>query len=239
MKRLMIPLLLMASASAAAEQMRHFMHHGYFYGLQADALEYRYGDSGEELGYWSTEAWWGTDELKALWLSEAEYSFDHDSWEALDNRLALQTPVSDFIDLRGGLRFDTPDGENRQYAFVGLNGLLPYWLEMDSNLYVNEYGDVSLDLALEYELLLTNRLHLTPELELDAAFSDDEAVGVGRGLSGMEAGLRLSYDLVDRSIVPYVGVHYERAFGRTADFAADEGEDRDGWFAVTGVRLMF
>ena len=65
--------------------------------------------------------------MKALWLSEAEYSFDHDSWETLDNRLALQTPVSDFIDLRGGLRFDTPDGENRQYAFVGLNGLLPYW----------------------------------------------------------------------------------------------------------------
>jgi len=162
MKRLMIPWLMMVSASAAAEQMRHSMHHGYFYGLQADALEYRYGDSGEELGYWSTEAWWGTDELKALWLSEAEYSFDHDSWETLDNRLALQTPVSDFIDLRGGLRFDTPDGENRQYAFVGLNGLLPYWLEMDSNLYVNEYGDLSLDLALEYELLLNNRLHLTP-----------------------------------------------------------------------------
>ena len=44
-------------------------------------------------------------------------------------------------------------------------------------------------------------------------------MGVGRGLSGMEAGLRLSYDLVDRSIVPYVGVHYERAFGRTAEFA--------------------
>ena len=30
MKRLMIPLLLMVSASAAAEQMRHSMHHGYF-----------------------------------------------------------------------------------------------------------------------------------------------------------------------------------------------------------------
>jgi len=102
MKRLMIPLLLMASASAGAEQMPHSMHHGYFYGLQADALEYRFGDSGEELGYWSTEAWWGTDELKALWLSEAEYSFDHDRWETLDNRLALQTPLSDFIDLRGG-----------------------------------------------------------------------------------------------------------------------------------------
>ena len=39
MKRLMIPLLLMASASAGAAQMRHSMHHGYFYGLQADALD--------------------------------------------------------------------------------------------------------------------------------------------------------------------------------------------------------
>lgn len=56
MKRLMTALLLSASASVGAEEMRHSMHHGFFYGLQADALEYRYGDSGEELGYWSTEA---------------------------------------------------------------------------------------------------------------------------------------------------------------------------------------
>ena len=110
---------------------------------------------------------------------------------------------------------------------------------MDSNLYLSEHGDLSLDLALEYELLLTNRLHLTPELEFDAALSDDEAVGVGRGLSGMESGLRLSFALVDRAVVPYVGVHYERAFGRSADFAVQDGEDRDGWFAVAGVRLMF
>ena len=89
------------------------------------------------------------------------------------------------------------------------------------------------------QLLLSNRLILTPSAEFNAAFSDDEEIGVGAGLSSMELGLRLSYDLIDRSVSPYLGVVYERSFGRTADFAAEHGEPDQAWFAVAGVRLMF
>ena len=224
---------------AMEAQMKHSMHSGYFYGVQVEELEYRAGDRGEELGYWSADAFYGTDDLKLRWITEGEYDFQEEVYETLENQLALQVPVSTFFDAKAGLRFDTPDGQNRQYAFVGLAGLAPYWFELDSNLYVSDRGDVSVDLDAEYEILLSNRLILTPSAELDAAFSDDEEVGVGAGLSSMELGLRLSYDLIDRSVSPYVGVVYERSFGRTADFAAEHGEADQAWFAVVGVRLMF
>jgi len=77
----------------------------------------------------------------------------------------------------------------------------------------------------EYELLLTNRLTLTPSADLDVAFSDDEKMGVGSGFSSAEVGLRLSYDILDRTLSPYIGVVWERKFGETADFAREEGED--------------
>jgi copper resistance protein B len=55
----------------------------------------------------------------------------------------------------------------------------------------------------------------------------------------LEVGARLSYDLIDRALSPYIGVHYERLFGESGDLARDEGEDRDQVLFVVGARLMF
>ncbi|MFT6582952.1 MAG: copper resistance protein B [Alphaproteobacteria bacterium] len=64
-------------------------------------------------------------------------------------------------------------------------------------------------------------------------------MGVASGLNSIEVGARLSYDVVDRAVSPYIGVVYERKFSRTADFARDEGEDPSALFAVIGAKLMF
>jgi copper resistance protein B len=39
----------------------------------------------------------------------------------------------------------------------------------------------------------------------------------GSGLSNVEAGLRLRYEIV-REVAPYVGVAWEKTFGNTADY---------------------
>jgi len=91
----------------------------------------------------------------------------------------------------------------------------------------------------EYELLLTNYWILTPSVDINVAFSDDREIGIGSGISDIEAGMRLSYDLVDRSFSPYLGFVYERKFGQTKDFAKAEGEDIEGWRLVIGTKLMF
>ena len=91
----------------------------------------------------------------------------------------------------------------------------------------------------EYELLITNRLILTPSAEINVAFSGDPEIGVGSGVTDIETGMRLSYDLIDRSLSPYFGVVYERKLGQTENIALSEGEDIEGWRAVIGTKLMF
>ena len=88
-------------------------------------------------------------------------------------------------------------------------------------------------------LLLTNYLILSPSAEVNVAFASDRKIGVGSGFNDIEAGVRLSYDVIDRTFSPYVGIVYERLFGQTADFARDEDEDVDGWRLAIGARLMF
>ncbi len=209
------------------------------YGLQLEELEYRRGDAAEDLAVWNGDAFIGSDEIRLRWLGEAEYDLEADRFETMENRLVLQTPVSDFFDAKAGLRLDSPKGKSRWYGVLGITGLAKQWIEIDADIFVSEIGDVSARLDAEYEMLLTNRLVLTPSADIDFAFSDDRKMDVGTGLSKIEIGLRLSYDLVDRAVSPYLGLVWERKFGRTADIAREEGEDTDSWFLAAGMKVMF
>ena len=210
-----------------------------FYGVQMEELEYRQGDQSENLLVWDGDAFIGTDELKLRWLGKGEYDADGDVLETMENRLVLQKPISDFFDIKAGVRLDSPEGVDRWFGVFGVTGLAPQWIEIDADLFISETGDVSARLDAGYELLITNRLILTPSGEIDVALSDDREIGVASGLNSIELGLRLSYDVVDRTFSPYIGVVFERKFGRTADFARDEGEDPSALFAVIGAKLMF
>ncbi len=209
-----------------------------FYWLTFEQLEYRFGDE-SDVGAWDGDAVVGRDEWKLRLQSEGEYERKSSTFETLENQLLLQVPISDFFDAKAGVRLDTPKGPDRVYGVLGLQGLAPQWFEVDADLFLSERGDVSTRLDVEYELLLTNRLILTPSLEADFAFSEDRAIGVGSGLGKVEVGARLSYDLVDRTIAPYVGVHFEQLFGPTKRLAREEGESTDDLFFVTGVRFRF
>ena len=210
-----------------------------FYGIQMEQLEHRAGDGGESLAVWDGDAFIGTDEVKLRWISEGEYDTDADKFETLENQLVGQVPVSDFFDVKAGVRLDTPKGADRWYGVLGITGLAPQWVDVDANLFVSEEGDASARLDVEYELLLTNRLILTPSAELNMAFSDNAEIGVGSGISSGEIGLRLSYDTLDRLFSPYIGIVHEQKFGNTKDLVRDEGEDTSAWFGVVGARVVF
>ncbi len=210
-----------------------------FYGVQVEELEYRAGEHGEDLFVWDGDAFIGTDELKFRWEGSGEYDLNGDIMESLSNQLSVQVPVSDFWDIKIGVRADTPEGEDRLYGAVGMVGLAPQWIEVDADLYLSEEGDISASLDMEYELLLTNYLILTPSAEITGAFSSDEEIGSGSGFNSAELGVRLSYDIWDRTLSPYIGVAYERKFGETADFAKEEGEETSVWSLVVGAKLLF
>jgi len=209
------------------------------YGFQLEEFEYRRGDESEDFLAWNGDAFFGTDELKLRWLGEGEYDYTAKKFEGLENRLVLQSPISTFFDVKAGVRLDTPKGPDRWYGAVGVTGLAPQWFEVDADFFVSEAGETSARLDIEYELLMTNRLILTPSAEVNVAFSSDREIDIEPGVSDIEAGMRLSYDLIDRRLSPYFGIVYERKLGDTADLARSEGEDIEGWRAVFGTRFMF
>jgi copper resistance protein B len=70
------------------------------------------------------------------------------------------------------------------------------------------------------------------------AASADRALELGAGLQDIELGLRLRY-AIRQTFAPYVGVHWERKFGDTADFARAHGEDVEDTRLVVGLRAWF
>ncbi|MDA0655421.1 MAG: copper resistance protein B [Proteobacteria bacterium] len=210
-----------------------------FYGVQMEEFEYRRGDEGENLFTYDGEAFVGTDEFKFRWLGKGEVDGDTSEVEEMENRFVGQIPISDFFDFKAGIRWDRPKGNDHVFGVIGLTGLAQQWFEVDADAFISESGGVSLRLDAEYEMLLTNRLILTPSAEIEVGVGDDEKHEIGGGLSTMEVGLRLSYDLVDRTISPYIGVVYERKFFNRKDMAKEEGEDVDALFFAVGTRFMF
>lgn len=215
--------------SAVAEQIT--------WGLQAEQLEFRAGED-ENVGAWDFDAFAGTDELRVVLRSEAEYGFEEEKFETLENQLRLQTPISTFFDAVGGVRVDTPDeGPTRVYGVIGVHGLAPQWFEVDADLFVSDRPAFRAEV--EYEALITNRLILTPSVEVNLPLVDDEPIGAGAFGPKLELGARLSYDLVDRLISPYVGVHYERTFGESARLARADDKNVEQVFGVVGVKIMY
>lgn len=208
-----------------------------FWGVQVEQLEYRLGEGSETIYAWDFDAMAGTDELKFVWRSEAEFDTAKKAFEALENQARFQVPVSDFFDAVVGLRLDTPRGQDRLDAVLGWHGLAKQWFEVDADLFLSE--NPSARFEVEYEGLITNRLTLTPSVEIDLPFNDDPDREVGAFGPKVELGARLSYDVVDRLLSPYAGLHYERVFGETADIATAEGKDTDAVYGVVGLRLLF
>ena len=223
-------MMLAAASTAQAEPL--------IYGFQAEQFEYRDGDNGENVFVWDFDFVVGTDELKFVWRSEAEIVEGSGDFEGLENQLRLQFPISTFFDAVVGVQAITPDNlPDRYNAVVGLKGLAPGFFEVDADLYLSDNSFFRFEA--EYEGLITNRVILIPSIELTVPLADDLAYGQAAGGATVEAGLRLSYDLVDRAISPYIGVNYEKSFGGTADLIRASGEENGVTSIVFGTRLMF
>ena len=204
--------------------------------VEFEQLEYRMLD-GADLFAWDAQGWIGTDQNKLAFKAEGERVFKEKT-ENAEVQFLYRRMISSFFDAQLGVRHDFKPNPSRTYAVLGVQGLAPYFFEVDANAFVNDLGDVSFRLETQYELLLTQRLIIQPLAELNVAFSDDKATGVGSGFSDIELGLRLRYE-IEREVAPYVGLHWERKFGETADIAGEEGEPIDAISFVAGIRAWF
>lgn len=141
-------------------------------------------------------------------------------------------------DVVAGVRQDVRPGPAQTWAAVGIQGLAPYWFEVEATAYVGASGRTRARVDVEYELLLTNRLILQPLIEAEVFGRSDPERGVGAGLSSTNMGCRVRYEW-RRELALYVGVTKSRTWGETSDLAEAAGEKNGGARLVTGLRLWF
>jgi copper resistance protein B len=189
---------------------------------------------------WDGEAWVGTD-YNRLWLKSEGFFNERGQVEDGIQEVLYDRPVGflRYFDWQAGLRYDLDSSPGRAWGAFGVEGLAPGFFDVEATLYARDAGHVAGRVEGSYDLLLTNRLIAQPEVELNLYSKDDRARAVGSGLSEIDTGLRIRYE-VTRKFAPYVGVAYAGRFGDTATFARQEGESAaDDVRFIFGVRVWY
>ena len=206
------------------------------YRVLVDQLEYRASEGAD--GYrWDVEAWYGGD-IHKLWIkTEGESSFEERP-ESAETQALWSRAISPWFDFQAGVRYDIRRGDDLSHLVLGVQGLSPYFFEIDAAAFLSHEGGLTARIEAEYDQLITQKLILQPRAEVQLAAQNAEEFGIGAGISSVEAGLRLRYEFVPE-FAPYIGVSYERKLGNTADFARAEGEDTGGFVGLAGIRMWF
>lgn len=202
--------------------------------LLVDQLEFFNGYAGHG-SMWEAEAWYGNDNDK-LWLrTEGESSggrIDTGDVEALWNH-----SISAFWGAQWGIRHDLGTGVHRNWAAIGVEGLAPYWVELEATAYLRESGRVAARARAEYTLRFTQRLILQPELEINLY----DKTGVRRAedkASDAQLGFRLRYEIT-RQCAPYVGLVWTRRFGSVTNLVWEGRTPAFDRQFVAGIRFWF
>ncbi len=185
---------------------------------------------------WDGEGWIGKD-LNKLWFKSSGGYVDSKTEDA-EIQALYSRAIAPFWDLQLGWRHDIRPTPTRDWLTVGLKGLSPYFFDIDAAVFLGKNGRTAARFQAEYEIMLTQRLILTPEIEMNVYGKNDSSVDIGSGVSDIEAGVRLRYE-IRREFAPYIGVNWTKMYGNTADYARDEGNDVDDVQFLIGVRAWF
>jgi len=207
-----------------------------FYQLMFNLAEYQVRDGRD--GYrWDGQAFVGGD-TNRFWLkSEGEGAF-REGVDSAEIQALYSRAIDPYFNLQAGIRRDLGPGPNRTYATVGVEGLAPYMFEVGGAAFLSNKGELFGRLEGYYDQRITQRLVLQPRVELNLSAQDVPQIRLGSGVTDIELGLRLRYDIT-RRFAPYIGVSYEARTGRTADYARADGKDPTTTSFVAGVRFQF
>ncbi len=198
--RLILLLLAMTVSVAEAQEDQMIFNH-----FKAERLEYE-GNENLSLFKWDVQNWIGNDKHK-LWLkTEGDYVSEQNIFGRADLQLLYSRNISTFWDFQIGAR-RAFEPERTYDAVIGFQGLAPYFIEVESAMFITDNGNVLGRLGLGYELLLTQRLILQPRIEVNVAASDIGNRGVKAGVTEFETGVRLRYE-IEREFAPYLGFDY-------------------------------
>lgn len=185
---------------------------------------------------WDSKGWVGGD-VNRLWL-RSEGAANEDGVDDAEAHIFYGRAIARWWDLVAGVRQDFRPGTGQTWAAVGIQGLAPYWFEVEATGYFGDGGRTGARFEVEYDLLFTNRLIAQPLIEIELYGRPDPERGVGAGLSSANVGIRLRYE-VRRELAPYLGVTWDRKFGDTRDIATTAGKGGSSARVAFGLRAWF
>nr|WP_026175370.1 copper resistance protein B [Pseudomonas syringae] len=201
----------------------------------ADKLEWQDANDGSALA-WDLSGWIGGDIDRLLLRSEGERT--NGKTEVAEIQALWGHSISPWWDVVAGARQDFKPGAPQTWAAFGLQGQAISDLDIEATAFIGEAGQTAARLEADYDLQLTSNLVLQPTAELNFYGKNDPQRGNGSGLSTSEFGLRLRYEITPQ-FAPYVGVSWDRSYGKTADYAREDDEDTQDARLVVGVRMWF
>ncbi|MFN7981305.1 MAG: copper resistance protein B [Vicinamibacterales bacterium] len=200
-----------------------------------DQLEWQTG-RGSDAFSWDTKGWVGQDRNRFWFRSEGDRAGGRT--EQAQTNLLYGRAIARWWDVTAGVRLDTLPDTPRSALALGVQGLAPYWFEVEASAFIEPSGRTHVRFETEYDLRITNRLILQPLLEFEVYGRADRERQIGAGLSAGEMGLRLRYEF-RRELAPYVGVVWSRRFFETADLTRNAGHAVAGARLAVGLRTWF
>jgi copper resistance protein B len=185
---------------------------------------------------WDGEAWTGTD-MNRLWI-KSEGLIDNSTVSDGDHEALYDRPIPHmrYFDAQAGVRADLDSGPTRIWAALGIEGLSPYSFELAPTLYISDGGHIGGRIEGFKDLLITQRLIVQPQAELNFYSKDDPGRKLGSGLSDIDSGIRLRYE-INRKFAPYIGYVYRGEYGDSATYAHQAGEPSSSSTFVFGLRM--
>ncbi len=225
-----------AEMAAAREQLRVENGDVRTTAVILDQLETTFADG--ESGYaWDAQGWSGGDINRFWWKSEGEGAFG-DGVEEAEVQALYSRAIRPFFDVQTGVRQTyRPEGD-RTDLVLGIQGLAPYWFEVDAAAFLSNKGELTARAEAEYDQRITQKWIVQPRAEVVLSAEDIPELSIGSGLSSLQLGVRVRYE-IRKEFAPYIGVEWTRRFGDTRDFLEAEGRSAEETRLVVGIRTWF
>ncbi|MFZ1741924.1 MAG: copper resistance protein B [Pontixanthobacter sp.] len=203
--------------------------------VMVERFEARLG-SGADSYAWDAQGWYGGD-LDKLWFKTEGGGEFGGAIDDAEVQALWSHAIAPFFDLQAGARLDfKPD--TRSHLVLGIQGLAPYMWHVDAAAFLSDHGDLTGRFKAEYDQKLTQRLIVQPRAELEFSTSNIPEREIGAGLTSLDAGLRLRYE-ISREFAPYIGAEYSAKLGKTAEIARAARNDPTDMKILVGIRFWF
>lgn len=229
---LLAGLLCAASLAPAAHADDAHHRHALLHRFTAEHIEIHEGGGFS----WDVHAWAGNETQRLTLRSRGER--EHGRTSNGEIEAGWRRAIGTWWDAAVGWRGSARPGPRRDWLMLGLHGLAPWFVEIDTMLYLSDAGHGEARLEAGYELPLTQRLILAADVELRANLREDPRRLAGSGLHAAEFELRLRHEFT-RKFAPYVGLAVERRFGDSREFARAAGLAARDRQLLLGVTLWY